>query len=84
VNRKNRLMRHLLEFVLRFIVAGLATCVSMILGFFIFSAIGGVLFRKGIIEDATLFAFPLYGLLPGLIVGGILYAIIMTGKQGSK
>jgi len=76
-------MRHLVNFILRFIAAGLATCVCVILGVLVFWAIGGLLFHKGI-NDATLFAFPLYGLLPGFIVGGVCYAIIMTGKQDSK
>jgi hypothetical protein len=47
----------------------------------VFWAIGGLLFHRGIINDATLFGFPLYGLLPGFIVGGVWYAIIMTGTK---
>jgi hypothetical protein len=77
-------MRPVVDFILRFIVAGLAVCASMILGVLVFWAIGGFLFHRGIINDATLFGFPLYGLLPGFIVGGVWYAIIMTGKQDSK
>ncbi|MGA8432332.1 MAG: hypothetical protein WB729_21075 [Candidatus Sulfotelmatobacter sp.] len=77
-------MRHLVNFILRFVAAALATCVSMILVVLVFWAIGGFLFHMKIINDATLFAFPLYGLLPGFIVGGVWYAIIMVGKQNSK
>jgi hypothetical protein len=55
-------------FVLRFIAAGLATCLSIVLSGLVFWAIGGTLFNRGIINDATLFAFPLYGLVPGFIL----------------
>jgi hypothetical protein len=38
--------------------------------------LGVFLFHKGVIGDATLFGFPLYGVLPGLIVGGVGYAVL--------
>jgi hypothetical protein len=69
---------------LRFIAAGLATCGSVILGVLVFSAIGGFLFHRGVIDDATLFSFPLYGIIPGFIVGGVLYTLILIGKQDSN
>jgi hypothetical protein len=77
-------MRPLGDFILRFIVACLAVCGSMIPGVLIFWAIGGFLFHRGIIKNATLFVFPRYGVLPGFIAGGVWYAIIMIGKQTSR
>lgn len=77
-------MRRLLEFVLRFLAAILAVGVCVVLGVFVSWLFGGFLFHMGIIGDATLFGFPLYGVLPGLIVGGVCYAVILIGRRDSK
>lgn len=47
-----------------------------------FLAAWGFLFHKGIIGAATLFSFPLYGVLPGLVVEAMLRGDL--GRQVSK
>ena len=65
-------VRYLFEFILRFLLAILAVGVCVVLGAFFFWLLGGFLFHKGVIGDATFFPFLLYGVLPELIVGGVL------------
>jgi len=77
-------VRRLLEFILRLLAAILAVGVCVALGTFVSSLLGGFLFHKGIIDDVTLFSFPLYGVLPGLLVGGVCYAVILVGTPVSK
>ena len=78
-------MRHLLDFILRFMAGILAVCISIALATLVFWAVGGLLFHWGIIsDDAILFSFPLYGILPGFIVGGVCYAAILVSRRDSK
>ena len=77
-------MRHLFEFILRFAGGILAVGICIVLGTLVSSALGGFLFHRRIIDDATLFGFPFYGVLPGLIVGGVCYAVILVGREKSK
>ena len=77
-------VRRLFEFILRFLAAILAVGACIVLGVFVSWLLGGFLFHKGVIDDATLFGFPLYGVLPGVIVGGVCYAVILVGRRDSK
>jgi hypothetical protein len=77
-------VRYLFEFILRFLAAILAVGVCVVLGVFFSWLLGVFLFHKGVIGDATLFGFPLYGVLPGLIVGGVCYAVILCWQAGFK
>ena len=77
-------MRRLFEFALRFFVAILALGLCVAFGTFVSWVIGGFLFRERLISDATLFAFPLYGAVPGLVLGGVCYAVILIGAGDAK
>jgi prolipoprotein diacylglyceryltransferase len=72
------------KFILRFTVALLALGICLALGISFSWLLGGVLFRRGIIDDATLFGFLFYGVVPVVIVGGICYAVILIGRPISK
>jgi hypothetical protein len=76
-------VRHLVEFVVRFAAAILAVGACVVVGMFVCWLLGGFLLSREVIGDSTLFAFPLYGVLPGLIVGGVCYAVILLGRSDS-
>jgi len=73
----------LVAFALQWLAAILAVCACVVSGAIVFWVIGGFLYHRGIIDDATLFIFPLYGVLPGFVLGFVCYATISIGRQHS-